>query len=67
MGVLSIFLYFKKMDYTLFTMKLTFFGGAKAVTGANYMLESGNEKILIDCGLNQGSNFAERKNFEPFP
>ncbi|MBI4094744.1 MAG: MBL fold metallo-hydrolase [Candidatus Liptonbacteria bacterium] len=48
-------------------MKLTFFGGARTVTGANYLLDSGGHKILIDCGLNQGSHFAERQNFEPFP
>jgi metallo-beta-lactamase family protein len=48
-------------------MKLTFYGGVGEVTGSNYMLESGNEKILIDCGLHQGSHYAERMNFEPFP
>ncbi len=48
-------------------MKLHFYGGAKTVTGANYLLESGGHKILVDCGLNQGSHFAERQNFEPFP
>jgi metallo-beta-lactamase family protein len=48
-------------------MKLTFFGGAGSVTGSNYMLESGNTRILIDCGMSQGSSFAERENFEPFP
>lgn len=48
-------------------MKLTFYGGAKTVTGANYLLESGGEKILIDCGLHQGSRFCESHNFEPFP
>jgi metallo-beta-lactamase family protein len=48
-------------------MKLTFCGGAGSVTGANYLLESDNTKILIDCGLEQGSNFAERRNFEAFP
>lgn len=37
------------------------------MTGANYLLESGSAKILIDCGLMQGSNYAERQNFEPFP
>lgn len=37
------------------------------VTGANYLLESNGEKILIDCGLHQGSRYAERQNFEPFP
>lgn len=37
------------------------------VTGANYLLESGSEKILIDCGLHQGSSYCEEHNFEPFP
>lgn len=48
-------------------MKLTFHGGAGAVTGSNYLFELGKEKILVDCGLYQGSHFAERQNFEPFP
>ncbi len=52
-------------------MKLAFYGGAGEVTGANYLLESKangqKSKVLIDCGLMQGSNYAERKNFEPFP
>jgi metallo-beta-lactamase family protein len=47
-------------------MKLTFHGGAGSVTGANYLLESGDHGILIDCGLEQGSHYAERQNFEPF-
>jgi len=47
-------------------MKLTFYGGAKFVTGANYLLEDGGGKILIDCGLKQGSRFCERSNFEKF-
>lgn len=47
-------------------MQLTFHGGAKSVTGSNYLLESDGHKILIDCGLHQGDNFADRENFEPF-
>ncbi len=47
-------------------MKLTFCGGAGTVTGSNYMLESGGEKILVDCGLEQGSHYAEEQNFKPF-
>lgn len=50
-------------------MKLTFYGGTKQVTGANYLLESSDKKtkILIDCGLIQGGMFVEPKNFEDFP
>ena len=54
-------------------MKLTFHGGAKTVTGANYLLEkypsasSGQvSKILIDCGLRQGGRYCEPVNFKPF-
>lgn len=35
-------------------MRLTFHGGAREVTGALYLLESGQAKILIDCGITQG-------------
>jgi len=48
-------------------MKLTFYGGTGEATGANYILESNGEQIMVDCGLHQGSRDAERKNFEPFP
>lgn len=47
-------------------MKLSFHGGAREVTGACYLLESGENKILIDCGLFQGSNECEELNFKPF-
>lgn len=44
---------------------LTFVGGAGAVTGSNFLLDTGGAKFLIDCGLRQGVN--EEKNWEPFP
>ncbi len=53
--------------------KLTFYGGAQDVTGANHLLEvpskdSGQAtKILVDCGLFQGSRTCEEKNHEDFP
>lgn len=48
-------------------MRLTFYGAVKEVTGANYLLESGDTKVLIDCGLLQGGAFSEKQNWEPFP
>lgn len=47
-------------------MKLSFHGAAGEVTGSNYLLEEGEYKVLIDCGLFQGGRFAEEKNFEEF-
>ena len=48
-------------------MKLTFHGGAGMVTGSSYLLETDSAKILIDCGLHQGSSYCEGLNFESFP
>lgn len=48
-------------------MKLHFLGGAKVVTGANYLLEVGRTKILVECGMFQGTKEMEELNYEPFP
>jgi len=37
------------------------------VTGSNYLLETAENKILVDCGLFQGFSEIERKNLAPFP
>lgn len=47
-------------------MKITFFGGAKTVTGANYLIECGSSRILVDCGLFQGSAELDFLNTEDF-
>lgn len=47
-------------------MKLTFHGGTKIVTGACYLLEAAGKRVLIDCGMLQGTWFTEEKNFDPF-
>ena len=47
-------------------MKLSFFGAAGEVTGSLYLLEVKDKKIVIDCGIFQGSKFADEKNLEPF-
>lgn len=47
-------------------MKISFYGAAGEVTGSNSLLEAAGKKILIDCGMWQGSDFNAAKNFEPF-
>ena len=47
-------------------MKLTFYGGVEQVTGANYLVDDGTTKILIDCGLKQGSSISEAQNWDDF-
>jgi metallo-beta-lactamase family protein len=47
--------------------KLTCYGGAGATTGANFLLEFGDKKVLIDCGMLQGGGDTELHNKTPFP
>lgn len=45
---------------------LQFAGAAGSVTGSQYILETGGLRILIDCGLYQERELADR-NWAPFP
>ncbi|HWC57430.1 MAG TPA: MBL fold metallo-hydrolase [Candidatus Paceibacterota bacterium] len=48
------------------TLTLTFAGGTGSVTGANFLLEGEGKKMLIDCGLTQGTKLADDENWDPF-
>jgi metallo-beta-lactamase family protein len=45
---------------------LTGFGGVGAVTGANFLLEIGDKRVLVDCGLLQGVPNADSLNAGEF-
>ena len=45
---------------------IKFLGATRNVTGSRYLLSDGDTRILIDCGLYQERDFAER-NWDPFP
>ena len=48
-------------------MKLEFFGAAAEVTGSCHILHVDGKKVLLDCGLIQGSRKDEERNRDPFP
>lgn len=45
-------------------MKLTFLGAAREVTGSCYLVETKRTRVLVDCGMFQGCEFCEARNFE---
>lgn len=45
---------------------ISFENGARSVTGSNFVLEIGNKKFMVDCGLEQGSRYADEQNHESF-
>lgn len=48
------------------SMNVTFWSGVETVTGANFLLTYNNTKILIDCGMLQGTHDAEEENNKDF-
>ena len=49
------------------SLDLTFHGAAGCVTGFCALVETEGAKVLIDCGMFQGSKTLKRLNYEPFP
>lgn len=49
------------------TIQVQFFGAAGEVTGSCHLVQLGEQRILLDCGLIQGDRKAEARNREPFP
>ncbi|MFH1340575.1 MAG: MBL fold metallo-hydrolase [Pseudomonadota bacterium] len=49
------------------TLRLTFLGGVETVTGSKYLVEAGEQRILVDCGLFQGFKQLRLRNWAPLP
>jgi metallo-beta-lactamase family protein len=46
--------------------KITFLGAAGTVTGSKYLVEAGGKRLLVDCGLFEGSKELGQRNWEKF-
>ncbi|MDH5326370.1 MAG: MBL fold metallo-hydrolase [Gammaproteobacteria bacterium] len=48
-------------------MEITFYGAAGEVTGSCHLLQVGQRRVLLDCGLIQGAPVQEARNRHAFP
>ena len=48
-------------------MRIHFHGAAGQVTGSMHLVECAGKRVLLDCGMRQGSREMEAANIEPFP
>ncbi len=48
-------------------VRLKFHGAARTVTGSCYMIDTGSARVLVDCGMFQGSRSETELNYRPFP
>jgi metallo-beta-lactamase family protein len=48
-------------------MRIHFHGAAGQVTGSMHLVECAGKRVLLDCGMQQGSREMEAANAQPFP
>ena len=48
-------------------LRLSFFGAAGTVTGSRYLIETEDQRILVDCGLFQGRKELRARNWSRLP
>ncbi|MDQ7814740.1 MAG: MBL fold metallo-hydrolase [Patescibacteria group bacterium] len=48
-------------------MKISFHGAAREVTGSCFLVENDDCRVLVDCGMHQGTTVADAENFKDFP
>jgi metallo-beta-lactamase family protein len=47
-------------------LQITSYGAARTVTGSNHLLELGGQRLMLDCGVFQGSSLLEELNHHEF-
>ncbi len=48
-------------------MKISFLGGAGAVTGSNFFVQGSSGSLIVDCGIEQGADYSVAEVYKPFP
>ncbi|AAP85978.1 Metallo-beta-lactamase domain-containing protein (plasmid) [Cupriavidus necator H16] len=48
-------------------MQLQFLGATDTVTGSRYVLDTGRDRVMVDCGLFQGYKTLRLRNWDPLP
>ncbi|MFZ4077668.1 MAG: MBL fold metallo-hydrolase RNA specificity domain-containing protein [Legionellaceae bacterium] len=48
-------------------MDIRFLGATQTVTGSKYLIQAGQVRILVDCGLFQGHKELRLRNWDPLP
>lgn len=49
------------------TMRMTFYGATATVTGSKTLVEAGDVRLLVDCGMFQGFKTLRERNWAPLP
>ncbi len=49
------------------TVSIRFLGGTGTVTGSKYLVQHGEQRLLLDCGLFQGYKMLRLRNWTPLP
>jgi metallo-beta-lactamase family protein len=52
---------------TALMAKLTFYGAAGCVTGSKYLVEANGKRLLVDCGIFQGTRELSDRNWQALP
>ncbi|MEQ8572512.1 MAG: MBL fold metallo-hydrolase, partial [Fulvivirga sp.] len=48
-------------------VRIKFLGAAQSVTGSKYLLEIGDYKLMVDCGMFQGPKELRLRNWSKLP
>ena len=46
---------------------ITFYGATQTVTGSRHLVQHGDRRVLVDCGVFQGLKVLRERNWRPFP